>query len=105
MFLTLLLPSSSSVSVVRADSPSMAVTLLAAQYSSRKGGVAAGSADKLVNGARLRICCRGTAAEVQQQRYSSNTRAGYCHTDTWWRVLGSTWYILGGACRSVICSH
>jgi hypothetical protein len=63
MFLTLLLPSSSSVSDVRAARPSMAVTLFAAQYSSRRGGVAAGSTDRLVSGARLRICCRTEVKE------------------------------------------
>lgn len=55
IFLTRLLPSSSRVRAVNAANPSTAATLLAAQYSSRRGGVAAGSLERLVKGARLRI--------------------------------------------------
>lgn len=70
IFLTLLLPSSSSVSAVRADRLSTAVTLLAAQNSSRRAGVAAGSDDRPVSRVRLRICSRqagGQAGAVVQE--------------------------------------
>lgn len=68
IFLTLLLPSSSSVSAVRADRLSTAVTLLAAQNSSSRAGVAAGSDDRLVSGVRLRICSRQAGRPVRSFR-------------------------------------
>jgi hypothetical protein len=51
-----LLPSSRTVSWLSPPSGSMAVTLLAATYSSARGGLLVGAAVRLLRGARLRIC-------------------------------------------------